>query len=320
MPTGQQQSISQAQIIDPILTGYVQGYKQSQLVGSELFPMAPVSGYRHQVIRFGNEAFRLYNSTRAMGGATKRIAVGYSAQAIALVLHALETVLPREERRAAAAGAGITNLQQRKLNTVMRALLLELENEQATAARTTGNYDASNTVTVSAGNRWTQAGADILGQVEDARNEIRRDVGTDPNVMVISATAWSGAKSNTAIKDQFKYTSSRSITLEMFAAACEVDRVFVGKAVTKNAAGVATDVWGNDVVLAYVPPSNGDLGADMEEPSYGYTYHTEGHPLVEVPYEDNRHKSEVYGVSLDRQVYVTGMDAGYLIVDAGDDS
>jgi hypothetical protein len=74
-------------------------------------------------------------------------------------------------------------------------------------------------------------------------------------------------------------------------------------------AGVASDVWGNNVVLAYT-----NLGsANAEEPSFGYTYTLDGNPLVEQTYWDASTKSWVYPVNYERVPVLSGITSGYLI-------
>lgn len=64
----------------------------------------------------------------------------------------------------------------------------------------------------------------------------------------------------------------------------------------------------NTAVLAYVP-----TGARFEVPSYGYTYHLAGHPMVERPYYEENPNSWMYPMTYERQVVQTSMEAGFLI-------
>ena len=95
----------------------------------------------------------------------------------------------------------------------------------------------------------------------------------------------------------------------MLARLWNLQSVVVGQSITVDQADVGTDVWGTDVILAYVA-----LGSiDNAEPSFGYTYAMEGHPLVEQAYWDNSAKSWVYPVTFERAPVVAGGGAGYLI-------
>ncbi len=312
-----QQTLNQTRVIDPILSTHARGFRQSQLVGTVLFPLAPVPAYGGNVIEFGREAFRLYNSKRAPGAATKRLDMGYVGRPYAIVPSALEAKVPREQLRDAQQVPGI-NYATRAVNTVLRALQLEHEVACANAAMTLLNYPVSNRVTLAGATRWTQAGSTPVDNVMTGREAIRQNIGMFPNVLLLSARTFRALKTNPDVVSRLATSQTRVVTADLLAQIFEVERVVIGAAtVATGAADTLGDVWGNDAVLAYVAPDGGDLGANNEEPAYGYTYHIEGMPSVEEPYWDNNAKSWIYGVSFDNTPVLAGMAAGYLFKDAG---
>lgn len=312
-----QQTLNQTRVIDPILSNHARGFRQASLVGTVLFPLAPVPAYGGNVIEFGKESFRLYNSKRAPGAATKRLDMGYVGRPYAIVPSALEAKVPREQMRDAAQVPGI-NLATRAVNTVLRSLQLEHEVACATLATNVANYPSTNRVTLSAGTRWTQAGSTPVNDVMTGREAIRQNIGMYPNVLLLSARANRALATNPDILARLSTSGTRVVTAELLAQIFQVDRVVIGAAtVATGAADTLGDVWGNDAVLAYVAPDGGDLGANNEEPAYGYTYHIEGMPSVEEPYWDNNAKSWIYGVSFDNTPVLAGMAAGYLFKEAG---
>ncbi|WP_310601199.1 major capsid protein [Desulfobulbus sp.] len=295
-------------VINPVLSTVAQGYQQADLVGSALFPRVPVEISGGQILEFGKESFKLYNSRRAPGGPTKRISFGYLGKPFALYNDALEAPVPREFMRDAKVMPGL-DLGQRAVNLVMRSLLLGLEVAQAALATDPAQYDANHKITLAGASKWSDPASDPLIQMESYKEAIRSTVGIRPNTLVLSAQAFSAAKTNPKIRDQFKYTSADSITLEMLARAFDIKRLVVGEAITSDDAGTISDVWGNNAILAYVP----DAPTSMEVPSYGYTYTMNGHPLVEEPYYDHNAKSWVYGVSFERAPVLSGITSGFLI-------
>ena len=304
-------SASQVRVVDPVLSNVVQGYRHPEHVGMALFPRVPVMVSGGQVIEFGKESFKLYNARRAPGGNTKRVQFGYLGKPFALVQDALEGQVPREHLRDASRTPGI-DLGTRASNTTMSSLSLALEHEQAQLARNAANYDANHQVDLAAA-KWTVDTNNPNADIETGKEAVRATVGLYPNTLLLSALAFKAAKNNAKVVERFKYTSRESITAEMLANLWDVERVVVGKAITFDDAGVATDVWGADAILAYVPP----VPSNMEEPSYGYTYTMEGHPLVEQPYYDNNTKSWVYPVTYERVPVLSGITSGYLIRNAG---
>jgi len=303
----------QARVVDPILSTHALGYKGAGLIARVLFPIAFVGMYGGNVIEFGKEAFRLYNSRRAPGSATKRIQFGYQGKPYAIVPSALEAPVPRELMRDASQVPGI-NLATRAVNTVLRSVNLEHEYNCAQLARTAGNYDAGHKVALVGTARWTGNASDPSADINAGREAIRASIGVYPNLVVLSARAFSACQNNAKILDRVKYTGRDSVTTEILARLWNVAQVVVGEATVADAADAFGDVWGNDVVLAY---TNISSDPNVEEPSFGYTYAIEGHPLVEQPYWDPNSKSWIYGVSFDNTPVLSGITAGYLIQDAG---
>ena len=127
------------------------------------------------------------------------------------------------------------------------------------------------------------------------------------------AKVWAALKTHPLIVDRIKYTGRDSITLDMLANLWDVKRVVVGDAVYSTDAGVMTDVWAKDVVVAYT-----DVGSlrDMGLPSSGYPYRLRGYPVAETPYQDRNAKSWVYPVTDELKPVMAGAIAGYLITAA----
>jgi hypothetical protein len=299
---------SGVRVIDPILSTVAQGYQQADLVGSALFPRVPVEISGGQILEFGKESFKLYNARRAPGSGTKRISFGYLGKPFALVNEALEAPVPREFQRDAGVMPGI-DLGQRAVLLCMRTMLLSLEAAQAALATDASQYDASHKITLAGASKWSDPASDPLAHIETGKEAIRQSVGIRPNTLLLSAQAFSAARNNPKIRDQYKYTTADSITVDMLARAFDVKRIVIGEAVVADDAGAISDIWGNNAVLAYVP----DSPSGLEEPSYGYTYTMTGHPAVEEPYYDNNAKSWVYGVSFERVPVLSGITSGYLI-------
>ena len=318
MPTATQLSPGQARVVDPILSEHARGYIQPELVGRSLFPLAPVPMYGGKIIQFDKSAFRLVNSQRAPGTATKRIQFGYQGDPYAIVPNALEASVPRELMRDASVVPGI-DLGTRSINTVLKVLNLGHEVSCANIARNADSYDAGHTLALSGTSVWSNAASTPLEDVQNGREAIRASIGVYPNTALVSAKAMKNLRNNAEIINRIKYTSRDSVTTDILSNLWEIKNVVVGQAVSADAVTDAFgDVWGPDVLLAYVAPSGGgDASANAEEPSYAYTYLIEGMPMVEQPYWDANTKSWVYGVSYDYTPVLSGMQGGFLISGAG---
>lgn len=306
-------SVSQARIINPILSTVAQGYTNMDLVGHALFPRVPVYTTGGQIIEFDRDAYRMVNARRAPGAATKRIPMGYSGKLFALLQDSLEAPVPREMLRDASAVPGI-DLAGRAVNVVMKSLCLTLEFDQATLATTAANYGAANKVALAGATKWSAATGNPLTDIDTGREAIRQSCGIYPNVLLLSALAFNACKNNPNVIARLQYNAQVSpdatqITPLMLAGLFNVKKVVVGAAISWTDANVATDIWGNNAILAYVPEQN----LAIEEPSYGYTYTMDGNPLVEEAYYDKNQKSWIYGVTYERAPVLSGISSGYLI-------
>ncbi len=307
MPNSRQQ-----QVIDPILSKVALGFIHPMHVGVDLFPVVPVMQSGGKIIEFGKEAFSLFNTRRAPGEDVKRVRFGHEGKPFAVENHALDAQVPREHMRDASQVPNI-QLGTRAVNLVLKSGSLVLENQQAGIARDTANYDANHKVTLAGTDQWDDyANSDPVGDVDDYKEAIRETIGVYPNVIEISAKVLKKLKEHPSILDKIKHTQRGVVTAELLQSVFDIEKVVIGKAIAFDDAGVSIDIWGKDVVLAYVPEDS----TGMEEPSYGYTYQMEGHPLVEVPYWDQKSRSWVYGMTHERVAVQTGITAGFLIQNA----
>lgn len=312
-----QQTLAQTRVVDPILSEHARGYRRPGNVAQALFPLAPVNQYGGKVIQFGKESFRLYNAKRAPGTNVKRIDFGYEGQPYAIVPSALEAKVPWERMRDANAVPGI-NLASRAVNLVLAAQQLEQEYDSAQLARNPASYDNDHKVALVGANRWTGANGDPSTDIANAQEAIGDTIGVEGNTILLSRKAFNAAKLNPKIIERVKYTSAQSVTLDVLKALWNVDNIVVGGAkVATGPNDTFGDVWGADVIVAYVAQGEGDGMGNAEEPSYGYTYQIEGMPAVEEAYQDRNARSWIYPVANDATPVLSGMAAGFLIQNAG---
>lgn len=300
---------AQRRVIDPILSNVVTGYRHPEHVGIELFPRVPVVVTAGKIIQFGKDAFRLYSSARAPGTATKRVQFGYEAGTYGLTNHALEANVPIEHQRDAERVPGI-NLATGAVNGIMRIESLILEKEQADLARNAAKYDANHKVTLAGTDKWSDYGnSDPIGDINTAREAVRSTTGVYPNKIEIPAKVFDVLCEHPKILDKIRYTQTGVVTEQILAVLLKVDKVVVGKAIAFDDADASIDIWGTDVILAYVP--NG--ASSLQEPSFGYTYTMQGSPNVEQPYYERQTKSWIYGTAYERVPLLTGVTSGFLI-------
>ena len=307
-----QLSASGARVIDPILSTVAQGYQNSELVGSAVFPIVSVGQRAGKIIQFGKESFMAYDTARAPGSAVKRITTGYSALSYGITDHALSAVVPIELQEEAQAVPGIS-LASAAVRTVQDILRLRLEVEQATLATTAGGYSASNKITLSTTQWSDSAASDPIADIEVAKEAIRASTGKRPNTIVMGPAVFKSLRQHTKIIERIKYTGRDVPTTELLAMLFGVSKVLVGDAIKSSDTGTFSDVWGKFVVVCYTEQSG---MADLGRPTFGYTYQLAGYPFVEQPYYDNSTRSWLYDVADAVRPVIAAPLAGYLITAA----
>jgi len=309
-----QQTLSQARVIDPILTDVAQGYRNAGMVGLFLFPYVPVMQRGGKIISFGKEDFALYNTQRAPGANTKRVQFGYASTNYALEQHRLEAVCPWELQQEASVVAQV-NLANIAVKKVQNIIALRLEKAQADLAVNASNYAATNKTTLSGSSQWSDYSgtSNPSRDIETGKEAIRAQIGRRGNTVLLSAQAFKACKQHPAIIDRLKYTGRDVVTADLLASLWDVDQVVVGDAVYTDSTGAIIDVWGKSVVVAYTVKGS---SADMGEPTYGYTYRLDGAPIVEEGYRDENAASDIYPVTDEVSPQLTAPLSGYLITNA----
>lgn len=305
-----------AAVVDPILSTHARGYRNGEFISHELFPRANVTNRAMRQIKFGKESFRMINTRRAPGSNKKRVQFGYASDPINLVQNALEGVVPVEHQEEAETVPGI-DLGRGAVDMVLAIEDLNLEFEAAQLARNPANYDANHKLALVGADRWTDPSSDPAGDVNAAREMVRRSIGRYPNTLALGASAFAALKDHPKIAEKFKYTSSDSLTEAMLASYFSIEKVVVGKAVylpeTAPDDALANDVWGNDALLAWVPRGEGNF----QVPSFGYTYTLTGYPQVNKPYFEDQTDSWIYPIKVERKPTLLGAEAGFLLQNAG---
>lgn len=304
-----------ARIVDPVLSTIAQGYQNSEMIASALFPTVPVNLRGGNIITFGKEAFMLYQSQRAPGENTRRVRFGYAGAPYSLVDYSLEGLVPMEVEQEAMNGPGI-DLGAGAIGEVSAIMALRLEKQSADLARNAASYAASNKVTLSGTDQWSDFGtvSDPIDDIEAAKEAVRAATGKRPNTVALGALVMAKLRQHPKVIERIKYTGRDVATPELLASLFGVARVVVGDAIYSNDAGTAfTDVWGKDVVVAYT-----ELGSMQSGglPSYGYTYQLRGYPSVEEPYYDRSAKSWIYPVTRAEAPVLASASAGFLITNA----
>lgn len=303
--------LSNLRVVDPVLTQLAIGYANADLIAETLFPMVELEKEGGQIPVFGKEKFRVYNTIRALRAKSNRIQPeNISGKDITLDEHDLEWPIDYREDQEAA-----YPLRAWATDVVTEGIQLRREKYCADLAQDPTNYASGNKITLSGTSQFSdQANSDPEGVVDDAKAAIRGKIAKHPNTMVIGYEAWRTLKRHPALKALLSDNAKRLIRKEDLQDIFEVENIVIGMSLYAAENGdTVSDIWGDNIILAYVPKKRGDSKRLMYDASYGYTLRKKGGLGVDSRLEDG--KVEVIRNTDIYRPYLLGAEAGYLISD-----
>lgn len=164
---------------------------------------------------------------------------------------------------------------------VMQQMLIRRERVWATKYMTTGLW-GTDVAGAASGNGTTtrtywndDANGDPFTDISDAQTAILQNNGYEANTLVLTYPVYQALRKHPLVIDRIKYTTRADavkITPDLLAAAFDVDRVLVSKAVYNSAiegtaAGSYSFVNGKNALLCHSAPSPG-----LMTPTAGYTF------------------------------------------------
>lgn len=311
--TGPGMNAAQVRVVDPILSNHARGYVQAEFIGRFLFPTVTMPTRAAKRIEFDRSSFRRRKTRRAPGARIAQLEFGYEGKAVNLHQEALRASVPIEYIGEAAAVPGI-DLQQSAVDIVLAVIAMEKEIQQAEVARNADSYAATNKLALAGTDVWTHPDSDPRTQISDAVEVIRGRTGKRPNTLALAATARKALKDHPKVLDHFKHTTAASISNAMLQEYLDIPLVVSGDGIYDQDDDTTVDIWGDDAILAYVPPEGQRA---MALPSYGYTYQLEAHPFVSPSQWEKDTRSWDNDVFDEFSAELVGADAGFLFQGAG---
>ena len=229
---------------------FILGYLNRMFTGRYLFPRIPVIGTKGE--------YRMINPTRyiqedigplADDGSINRI--DQESQLITYIMdrYGLSSMVPDASVRRNGGNSG--DLEMEASMDLASRFTMGKEQQAATLVEDDGNFGTSTTVST----KWNDDTGDPTGEILDAKEEIRKEVGAYPNYLQMSATAWSkvrrGAKTVALLGDNISGYVSR-VTFANFIEIPPANFIIAGAIKNEEPEGVAAnnvDIWGDDAVL-----------------------------------------------------------------------
>lgn len=299
--------LSNLRVVDPVLTNLAIGYTNEQFVGDQLMPFVLVEKEGGKIPLFGKEHFKVYSTERALRAKSNRInPEDIGSVDVSMDEHDLEYPIDYREDAESA-----FPLQARATNTVVEGIRLRHEVMVADMVQNPANYAVGNKIALSGASRFTDNSSDPEGVVSDAKAAVRAKIVKEPNTLVIGYATWRVLKRHPQLRAILSDTRPRLVQIADLREIFEIENIVIGKAVKASDAGVTSDIWADNMVLAYVPRAGGDRSP--YEPSFGYTLRKRGNPVVDTRTEDG--KIELIRNTDIFRPFLLGADAGYLISD-----
>ena len=292
--------------INAYLSKIARGYSNSAFIAENLFPVIDSELEKVDIFEFNKEAFQVYDTERSIRANSNVISPkGFNKKTTTLTEHDLAYPLDYREQEE----SKVVKLQLHATNVVTEGLKLKHEKQCADLVQNVDNFDTGNKIILSGTDKFSEEGSDPEGVVDDAKNAIVSKIAQEPNTMVMGYEAFKNLKKNKSLKDLISANDKKIITLNMMKEIFDIENIFVGKSVFVNEKNEFVKVWGNNIVLAYVPPLNSRTEYD---PSFAYTVRKKDSLKIdEYTKEGNKVKyiraTDIY------TPFLVGPDAGYLI-------
>lgn len=293
--------------IDPVLTNLALGYKQAEFIGEKIMPVVFTDREGVQVPKFGKGSFVEYATERAVGAASNVITLD-SPSFLPIVLEEHDLAVGVDYREQA---ESMFDEQAKATRRATIGVQLRQEVETAALLQNRAVYESGHHKDLSATTQWSNANANPIKDIADAKETVRAACGVRPNVLVLGAKVAHTLMYHPALQAALGSGERKLITPELLKILFDVDEVLIGNAVSASAPNKQTqDVWGAFAALI-VRPAIHSSGNDEGEPSFGYTFRRKSMPVVD-RYTETGGKVEFARYTDIRKVAAVGGACGFL--------
>jgi hypothetical protein len=281
-------NLDQVRIIDPVLTQLAQGYKNAEGVATFFAPAVSMNVRAGRTLVFGKEAFAAQNFLRAPGTNIQKIQNQFGTRSFSLRQEAISWEIAEEVASEAKNGAAQIDLRQYAAKDAANRLMQSWEVQVATIVTDDTQYEPGNVLDLGSYNggadQFTAPTSDIEVLMDQAKEQVRSQIGIYPNKMVISPDAFNALKRNKRIRDFMQ----RGVLVDekTLAQIFGLDEIRVARRLKLNqATGALENIYSNIAVLFYHPSASTDgfmpaLDANYGNPAFAYTYTLSGYPIA----------------------------------------
>lgn len=293
--------------IDPVLTNLAIGYKQGDFIGEKIMPVVWTDKEGVQIPKFGKGSFVEYQTERAIGAASNIITLD-APRLLPVVLEEHDLAAAVDYREQA---ESLFDEQAKATRRATAGVQLRQEMETAALLQSKAVYESGHSKDLSLTKKWSDATANPVKDVADAKEVVRAACGVKPNVLVLGASVAHALAYHKGLQDILGANERKLITPELLKVLFEVDEVLIGQAVAAPAPNKQSkDIWGGFAALI-VRPTIQSSGNDEGEPAFGYTLRRKGMPVVD-RYDEHGGKVQYARYTDIRKVAAVGGACGFL--------
>lgn len=295
--------------VDPVLSTIAQSYSNTNFSYEFLFPKCSVSKLKGKIPVFGKEAFYIRNIERAIGAKSNRI----SASDVSLIdfetkerdVEMAIDYLEEEE------SSYFRRYESQVTKQLVDTIALKKEKEAADLAQNSANYGTGMFEVIGAGDAFNDytLNKDPMVKIRSAIAAIRSKIGRMPNTMLIGEATYRALIDHPKILDRIGSNGLRRANAQILGDICGIENVSVGMSVFTNDGTTFTDIWGDNIIIAYTDRSE---RKSEFNPSFGYTFQRESMPQIDTYYE-NGGKIKVIRNTDNYTLKITAKDAAFLI-------
>lgn len=302
--------------IDTPLSNLSVAFTNDDLIANMILPVVPVAHQSDKYFIFNKgDGFRIPDTRRSRKTVPQKTEFSVSSDSYFADNFALGEDIPWEDLANQDQGIDLDRTTTEDLNHKIR---LDLENRVASLLTSTSNVGSS--ATLSGGDQWSDfANSSPIDDITEGKNSIHSTTGKEANLMVISRNVFETVKNHPDLVDRIKHTQLGITTEQLMAQVFGVKRILIGKAIKNTGeegqSDSFSDVWGNDVLLAYVADRAG-----LRQASLGYMFRWTN-PRLGTPFAVTRRREEARRVDVLELDYfqdekITSSELGYLIKSA----
>jgi hypothetical protein len=295
-----------AATVNRTLTNYAQGFAQdaASALADFIAPRVPTGVAHGQFKRFsGKNDFQVYDTSRALGGARKRIEFGADDPFFNCAPQGLEAAIDDHERRMA--GDNVLNLQQAKIRTVLSAATAS--HEQKVFALIKAAKAATGGVGV-----WSNAANDPVSELDASIEAIANRIGRMPNRIAFGLGAWRVFRNHPKVIARQPGAATIGVTTEegakmMINPGIEIRVGVISADANKFGAGKnVSNIIGGEVFIFFASDA-----PTQYDPSFAKTFAVDESLVGDVrEYRDENAVSDIYAIDWTEDIQVVASDAG----------